>query len=160
MKSPRIYLVTFTLLFITCQMIHAQQSFHSTGSTQQGQAGEVSFSLGQVFYTPASKEKSVSQGVQQTYIIKELSVKDRQSIDIDVTVYPNPVRENLSIKLNASDNENTFYVLTDMNGKLLEKSKIEDGTQNLAMMRFTQSVYILTIYQDDSPVRTFKIIKN
>lgn len=154
------YIITWSLFLFLSAVIQAQQSVHSAGSTEKNATGEVSFSIGQVFYTPSSDKNHVSQGVQQTYIIEELSVEDLQNIDIDVTVFPNPVMENLSIKLKASANENTFYVLTDLNGKLLDQNRLQEGIQNITMTRFAQAVYLLTIYRDHSPVRSYKIIKN
>jgi len=113
-----------------------------------------------VFYSANSSDNgSVSQGVQQSFELFTLSNPQLTTINLDAVVYPNPSSD--YIMLNIIDNELTglSYVLTDIQGKVVSNEKINSIHTQLSLERLSVGTYVLKINQNNSELKTFKIIK-
>jgi len=71
-------------------------------------------------------------------------------------VYPNPVRDRLSIE---GINEKTIVVLYDIAGKAVLSSTIDEKNPEIIMSDLSPGSYLLTLYQLDTKVYEQKIIK-
>lgn len=82
--------------------------------------------------------------------------------DERMTVYPNPVKDYLTLKIDATSSDPTetmTYSLYDLNGKLLESRKLYGNTTRISMKNLQPSTYIMKISQGSRELREFKIIK-
>ncbi|MDR2836282.1 MAG: T9SS type A sorting domain-containing protein [Bacteroidales bacterium] len=77
---------------------------------------------------------------------------------ITITVYPNPVKENLNIEL-SEYNENSYYELLDVNNKIIEKRKIVSNFIAINFETISPGIYILRVYPAKDS-KEYKIIKS
>ena len=150
--------------------VQAQQATVAAGGTASGSGGTVSYSIGQVVYTTATGSTgSVAQGVQQTYEITAVtSIEEAKGISLEVSAYPNPTTDHLTLTVGTSISFNDqlmTYRLLDMNGKVIETQKIINDQTIIVMSNLLPANYFLTVIKTmdgTSPqeVKTFKITKN
>jgi hypothetical protein len=148
----------------------AQQAIVASGGTASGNGGTVNYSIGQVVYTTATGlNGSVAQGVQQTYEITAVTgIEEGKGIRLEVSAYPNPTTDLLTLDLGASTSLNDqpmSYKLYDMNGKIVETQKIVDENTTIVMSNLLPANYFLTVVKtmdgkSSQEVKTFKITKN
>jgi len=152
-----IFSVAFLLLGLGG--LHAQESPTATGGEAKGVGGTVSYSLGQVVYTTnTGSNGSVEQGVQQPYEISATVGINESSISLEMSVYPNPTTNYLTLKVEIT--KNLSYQLFDMQGKVIVSKKITDNTTTVVMENLPTATYLLKVTDSNKTVKTFKIIKN
>jgi len=152
-----IFSVAFLLLGLGG--LHAQESPTATGGEATGVGGSACYSIGQVVYTTnTGSNGSVEQGVQQPYEISATVGINESSISLEMSVYPNPTTNYLTLKVEIT--ENLSYHLFDMQGKVIVSKKITDNTTTVVMESLPTSTYLLKVTDSNKTVKTFKIIKN
>jgi hypothetical protein len=151
------YLATF--YFTTSSF--AQESVNSSGADAIGSGGKIAFSIGQVFYTTNSAiNGSIAQGIQQAYEIFSLGMVP-SSLEFNVTIFPNPTSENITIELDDTFNQKLSYQFFDEKGSQLNEGKIVEHKTELTMKNLPSAIYFLKILdQELKIIRSFKIIKN
>ncbi|MPL84843.1 hypothetical protein SDC9_30808 [bioreactor metagenome] len=157
--------LSFMLLLATgLNGLKAQESPAAAGGDAAGSGGSASYSIGQVAYSAnPGPNGSVAQGVQQPYEISVITATiEAGGIELIVSAYPNPTTDILMIRINSAALV-TFrklgYKLSDINGKLLEAKRIE-GTQTVIVLNHrTPGTYLLSIAEENTDLKTFKIIK-
>ncbi|MBO7495368.1 MAG: T9SS type A sorting domain-containing protein [Salinivirgaceae bacterium] len=128
-------------------------------ATAGGEAGSVSFTVGQPFVEVAtSNTGSITPGVQQAYQITvvEVGMADKL-VTLDASVYPNPTTDWLT--LTVADAANLCYTLLDANGRIIATDNIVDVQTSIDMARLAQGVYFVRVTDGDAAVRTFKVVK-
>ena len=139
--------------------LHAQETIPATGGEAIGTGGTASYSVGQVVYTTnTGTNGSVAQGVQQPYEISTTVGINETSIILEMSVYPNPTNNYLTLKV--EDNANLIYQLIDLQGKVIENKKVNSNSTTITMEALPKSTYFLTVTDNKNTVKTFKIIKN
>ena len=140
----------------------AQQSSNTSGGNATGAGGTVSYSVGQMHYTTnTGTSGSASQGVQQPYEIYAVtSVDDAKDLNINLSAFPNPTFDFLTLKIESAITKNLSYLLFDMNGKLLATQKLDGVETKIAMNNYAAATYFIQITTNNSTLKTFKIIKN
>jgi len=152
-----IFSVAFLLLGLGG--LHAQESPTATGGEATGVGGSACYSIGQVVYTTnTGSNGSVEQGVQQPYEISATVGINESSISLEMSVYPNPTTNYLTLKVEIT--ENLSYHLFDMQVKVIVSKKITDNTTTVVMESLPTSTYLLKVTDSNKTVKTFKIIKN
>jgi len=165
MRYNRLKLSAVFMLGLGLTGLQAQEAITATGGYASGSGGSVSYSVGQIVYTTNSGANgSVSQGVQQPYEISVVSgVDEAESINLILSVYPNPTTDFLTLKIDASATlsiQSMSYQLYDISGKLLKNKKIEGNETSIDMKQLILAIYLLKVIQGSKEVKTFKIIKN
>lgn len=153
--------ISFILSICSFNIVtYAQEGSMSAGGDVTGGSGSVSYSIGQIKYLSATDGNySVSQGVQQPYEISVVTAALDPEIDLELNVYPNPTVN--GVKLNSNKNIiDLSYQLTDISGKIVSKQKLNDLSTNIEMDKLTNGNYIISVYQNETIIKTFKIIKN
>jgi hypothetical protein len=84
-----------------------------------------------------------------------LSVNDNILMP-EITVYPNPVQDNL--KLNTNSNISAVAIYNTLGRKVYENLSFDNNIKQINMSQFESGVYLLNILSDNVP-QTFKIIK-
>jgi len=79
----------------------------------------------------------------------------------DIQVYPNPIRDELTIEIwEGNDEENYRFLMFDMSGKMVKESKQQgNGKYPVDMSAFINGTYILVINYEEGK-REFKITKS
>ena len=142
--------------------LSAQQSSNAAGGNATGTGGTVSYSVGQMNYTTnTGTSGSACQGVQQPYEIYTVtSVDEAKDLNINLSTFPNPTFDFLTLKIESSTTKNLSYLLFDMNGKLLASQKIDGVETKIAMNNYAAATYFIKITENNNTLKTFKIIKN
>jgi hypothetical protein len=144
--------------------VSAQEAIPVSGGNASGEAGSLSYSVGQAVYTTvAGAEGIVAQGVQQPYEISALTGTHKVAgISLEVSAYPNPAADYLILNTGAESfqgNHTLEYRMYDMNSKLLHAEKLISNETTIAMGHLMPSVYFVKIINGDQEIKSFKIIK-
>jgi hypothetical protein len=142
-------------------LAQAQESVNSTGGNATGSGGTVSYSIGQVVYTTnTGSNGSVAQGVQQPYEILTVGINENEP-KITLSVFPNPVADNLILQVNDFEHSTLNFQLCDAQGKQISKGQVTSRqTQINTASLATATYFIHIVNQENKKVQTFKIIKN
>ena len=156
-----VFVLLATFVFLVPK-VQAQQSVNSAGANASGSGGSVSYSVGQVVYTTnTGSNGSVAQGVQQPYEISVVTaVDDAQSINLTVTVYPNPTTDFVTLQIIECEMEDLHFQLYDLNGKLLKSEKITNSESQIDMNIYAPSSYFVKVLSGNKSIKEFKIIKH
>lgn len=139
--------------------LYAQESVNGSGGEATGTGGTASYSVGQVVYTTATGTNgSVAKGVQQPYEITVTIGENETAINIQMSVYPNPTINFLTLKV--EDTDKLTYQLLDLQGKVIENKKVMANSTTIKMGKLPKATYFLKVTSDKQTVKTFKIIKN
>ena len=149
----------FLCLLFTTSIVYSQEIVTTAGGEATG-SGTVSYSIGQVVYSNTTGSNgSVSQGVQQAYEIVD-AIGEAVEINLELTAYPNPTNNALTLNIGNYNNQNLSYRLCDMQGKLLDSKKVIHSSTEIGMQDLPASTYLLNIVDNESLIKTFRIIKN
>ena len=144
------------------------ETYNTSGGDALSNAGSVSYSIGQVFFTYIGENTyNVAQGVQHSNLdegSKENIEKpeDINAIDANIIVYPNPTTDfvNLSMEgVNLENGQNT-YQLFSYQGKLIQQNSIEEDNTQISLNHLSSSTYILQVFVKNKIFKIFKILKN
>jgi hypothetical protein len=139
----------------------AQQATTATGGDATGSGGSVAYSVGQIVYTThTGTTGSVAQGVQQPYEISVILGVENSLIDLDISAYPNPTTQNLTLSTGNDISETLHFQLCDLSGKIIERRKISNRTETIYMENLATGPYFLKVSNANNEVKIFKIIKN
>ena len=159
MKTP-IDIIFTAVLLLFCSGLLAQEAVSATGGDADGSGGSLSYTAGQVTYVTAlGSGGSLAQGVQQPFEIVT-GTDEVKWIDLAVSAYPNPTKDQLMLKVENEMLRGFSYHLYDMGGKLLASEEIEGPRTAVNMNNLEPSIYVLRILQDSKEIKVFKIIKN
>ena len=158
-KSRPIVLLTAGLLW--AGLAQAQESTNASGGDDTGSGGTVAYSVGQIVYTTnTGTTGSVAQGVQQPYEISVVLGIEDNSINLELTAYPNPTANFLTLNVGKAELSTLNFQLFDISGKLIESRKIISSSETIAMEKLPTATYFLKVTYNNNEVKTFKIIKN
>ncbi|MBL4861748.1 MAG: T9SS type A sorting domain-containing protein [Crocinitomicaceae bacterium] len=155
--------ITASVLFLILGLggLHAQEAVPTTGGDATGPGGSSSYSVGQVVYTTyTGTNGSVAQGVQQPYEIYTAVGLEVTEINLDLVAYPNPTSDALTLIIGKYDNEKLTYQLVDLNGKLLTNGQVVNQTTTINMQDYPVSTYLMQIQENNTLLKTFRIVKN
>lgn len=149
------------LLMAAAALTGAKAEAQTAVASAGGEAGTMSFTVGQPFVAPAtSNAGSIAPGVQQAYNITVVDGIENKQITLEADVYPNPVSDLLTLKVgNTSDEANLRYTLTDASGRTITSKKFTGPQTVVDMNDLVQAVYFLRINDGETALKTFKIVK-
>ncbi len=139
----------------------AQESVLSSGGLAKGAGGSLNYSVGQVFFTTQVGDKcSVSQGAQQPFEFYVTTGINRREISLSMGVYPNPSTDFVNLKVGDLRDKVLEYHLIDLDGKLLDKGRIQDDVTRISMESLPKAMYFLSVVRNGQLIKSFKIVKN
>ena len=161
MRYKRLKLSAVLLLGLGITGLQAQESVNATGGNASGSGGSASYSVGQIVYTTnTGTNGSVAQGVQQPFEISVLTeIEQAKGINLELSVYPNPTTDYLTLDVKDFELSNLSFQLYDMQGKLLQNEKITGNQTSIGMSNLLPANYFVKVIKDNKEVKTFKIIK-
>lgn len=162
MRNKRLQLIAVLLFGLGLTGLQAQESVNATGGNALGSGGSVSYSVGQVVYTTNTGTKgSVAQGVQQAYEISVVTgIEEAKGISLNVSAYPNPTSNYLTVKVEKYETANLKYYLFDINGRLLQTVKSTGIETQITMSNLVPATYFVKVISNNQSIKEFKIIKN
>ena len=149
-------LIPAMALFLSATAANAQTAVTTAG----GEAGTLSYTVGQPFYEAATTDAgSLTPGVQQAYVITTVEVGvPETAASLTLEAYPNPTPDNLTLRCEA--NAALRYTLTDANGRTLLAGDTNSDLTTIGMSQFTPGIYLLRVDDGNVMVKTFRIVKN
>ena len=159
----RIYSI-FILFFLFSISVTSQDLDHyvigSDGGHSRNNQFSLDYTIGEViteFGEDTLNNVHLTQGFQQT-MLAIVSVEDHlQEIEIDV--YPNPAVEYLNISIPALQ-EDMQFALFDMQGKLIEKQKIDSKKFTIGFSNMSTGNYLLVFSNKDQRIKTLQVQKS
>ncbi len=142
--------------------LYAQVGINASGGNAGGTGGTASFSVGQIFYTTTtSSSNRIDAGVQQPYEISILAVDEKAPlIGLTASVYPNPMIDNFTLKVELGKLKNPSFELYNSQGSILLSKHVDVEETPIDLGGLASSYYILRVYDGKQSLKTFKIIKN
>lgn len=161
MKKQQQKFLTLLAMSFSFVATYAQDSITASGGNATGVGGSSSYSIGQATYTSQTGSGGlITLGVQQPYEIVTLGKDDFTEISLVMSIYPNPTFDNPNLLVSDNKWTDLSYQLSDINGRILSKSKKITTSQTMvSMQELQQGIYFLAINSDNKTIKTFKIIK-
>jgi len=146
------------LLCISFSFMQAQQAVLTAGGDANGSGGSTSYSIGQTVYlTKTGPNSSIAEGVQQPYEISVSLGVDETTIQLQMSVYPNPATSFLTLKV--EEIKGLSYQLYDEPGRIIKKEKIRKNTTRIHLDKLASATYFLSVQNKYKTIKIFKIIK-
>lgn len=151
-----------TLLFVgSSSFFFSQSTINASGSDASGTNGNVSSSIGQVFYeSSGSLSGTVIPGVQQSYEILETLGMDIKEIGLNMKIYPNPTADVLNLSIAFNDYKSYSFELIDNSARLLITGNVKNANTSLLMTVYPAGIYILKVKKGGKLIKSFKVIKS
>lgn len=145
---------------LALSQVNAQESVLSSGGNSSGSSGNVSYSVGQIFYKTINGTTAyLSQGVEQPFEIQTVLGQDNFNVNLELSVYPNPTTDIIYLKIKESNFESIQYQLFDINGRLVDNNRVFENSTIIQMGKYPEAIYLLKVIDNNKEVKTFKIIK-
>jgi hypothetical protein len=161
MKSKKLT-ISAVFLLLGLGGLHAQEATTASGGDALGSGGTVAYSVGQVAYTSIHGTiGSCAPGVQQTYEISVISgIEDETTINISLSVYPNPTADNLTLQVKDFNGKKLNYQLFDIEGKLWKTQPLTANQTQINMSSLLSGLYFIHVTHENQIVKSFRVIKN
>jgi len=135
-----------------------------SGNNANGTSGNVTYSIGQVFYTYIGESESVynvAQGIQHQEKEETLETPEVEVPKTELFIFPNPTTDYVNLRMNGLESLNgmRYYKLYDIQGRLLKQGEIDGTEVQISLSNLSSSLYILTVFIDKQILKTFKILK-
>ena len=161
------FLVQFKVLLIIALLLSgsvglfAQKTVTSSGDDATGSGGSCSYTIGQIDYTTyTAGSGSSALGVQHAYELFALSSSDLVASNLKLIAFPNPTVDGITLQIDNLENQKLTFILFDMNGTLLQSNQIIGKTTTIKTQQLKSSTYILTVLENNTVIKKFKLIKN
>jgi hypothetical protein len=142
-------------------MLHGQQNTVATGGEASGSGGSISYSVGQIDYQMRSdNDGQITEGLQQPYEIFITTAVENPGIQLQATVFPNPVLDRLTLSIERINLEDLHYRLTHQKGSVLSEMPVNTAEEHIQFSTYPEGTYYLSVYVGHKVLQTFKIIKN
>ena len=131
----------------------------SAGESFNNASYQLDWSIGEcITQTQSAGSYVITQGFHQnSYVVT--AVEDLAK-DINISVYPNPTADLLTVNLEASARPSSVLTITDLNGKVLQQAEATADKEQLDFSNYANGVYFLSVKQGNQLIKSFKIIKN
>jgi hypothetical protein len=157
------------LVIIGAAKVSAQEATVASGGNASGAGGSVSYSIGQTTYSYITgTNTSASQGVQQPYEISTVTttataIKEVVGINLSCNAYPNPVTDILTLDVDGNIFQNNAHVtfhLNNISGSIIDNQEVTGSKTGISMENVASGLYILQVIQNNTIIKSFKIIKH
>jgi ubiquitin len=125
---------------------------------------------------PANSQRLLFNGVQledgrtlEDYSVIKESFLDLEEVALDISnvinikksiiCFPNPIVNNVMLKITVGDFSNIHYALYSIIGVRLSNGVVSNKTTELNIEAFNRGVYVLKVYRKNIELKSFKIVK-
>jgi len=151
------YIITILVFSIKFGLVFSQSVITSSVNYSKNNEGSISFAIGEfVSETIQGENVILTQGFYQSKLLATQIDKIIAS-EINVTVYPNPIKDVLKLQCNLQDDLN--YELFNLNGISLINGIIQANEMNISFHHIPAGTYLLAIKKENQMIEHFKIVK-
>jgi len=139
--------------------IQAQEVVATSGDYFENSSGSISWTIGEPkIETFESANNILTQGFHQTKLTI-ISIDEEEMLG-DISVYPNPAKQDLIIDIPSHYSDSFNALLYDAGGKLLSQKELISGTATMEMHNLATGTYYLRIINSvKKQQKEFKILK-
>lgn len=154
-----IVLIVTSVTGISFSQMISQDVIASSGDYFIGSNVTLSWTLGEcVIETFPGSNTILTQGFQQPDLYVT-SIIEFGIFKIDLTVYPNPVTNNITIEVKER-NQSLKAEIMDLNGKILYSNDIIQQNHTIDFTNFAHGIYLLKIIDlNNKEIKIFKVLK-
>ncbi|MEP7322571.1 MAG: T9SS type A sorting domain-containing protein [Saprospiraceae bacterium] len=136
-----------------------RQAISSYGSVGAVENVLISQTAGQAFNTTVSSDNTtVISGFQQPSIFTLEEITAPAVKNLNVTVYPNPARQSITIA-STEEIEKSSILVTDVNGRSILSQKVVNLlSHNINCASWANGVYLITINDSKRSSKTLRLI--
>lgn len=162
MRHKRMKFSALIFLVLGLTGLHAQEAITVAGGCTSGSGGSTNYTVGQmVINLHCGSDGSVAEGVQQPFVISELSgIPEADDLKLTLRAYPNPVKAFLMLSVKSPQLSDLHFQLFDLQGKLLQSNQMNDSQTLIDMSHLVSSTYFVKVLRENSEIKTFKIVKH
>lgn len=162
MRHEKVKLTAVLLLSLGLTSVQAQEGIPASGGNASGSGGIANYSVGQPFYTVSNGANGyITEGLQQAFDISIVTqTPEGAGVQLQCSVYPNPVTDVLVLTVDNSEITNLSYMLFGTNGNVIECKTIEGSTASIIMKDLAPATYFIKVLSNSREIKSFKIIKN
>lgn len=161
--SPPQTMISYVLFvamtfFVWGSTLDAQEVVASGGGSAAFAGGSLCWTVGEtVIDTFQGETGYLTQGFHQPATII-VSVKE-PGAGIPIVVYPNPVANDLSLRI-ADDDFSAFeYLILDSGGRQLVSDRIDSMHTTISVAHLQPGLYTLSVRKKERPIQSFQFIK-
>ena len=145
--------LTTTLLSLIPSLVFSQSLISSGGNS----GNQVSFSIGEVFIGEGNNGSTqITQGFQQPNL---WGVKIQEQDLFEILVYPNPVKDFLTLELQQEFKEAYTLQLYSSGGQWIFSRQMDSTSELLDFSSFAAGSYTLIVNNLEGQVASFRIVK-
>lgn len=125
----------------------------------------VTASSGSVSCSDISCDSSSVQRIASGYLMSRLQVVQsatavkENSLLKNLSVYPNPVDNELTIEVELAREEKVYYVITDALGKVVAKNELGSSKTTINTATLDRGIYFLSVISNNQVLKTTKLMK-
>jgi hypothetical protein len=161
MKELKIKLKFILMLsgfLLSSTLAQTQSLVSSGGGLAESNVASVYWAIGEFSSETIKNEKAtLTQGFYQPKFLPTGTI-EKKIIQYNISVFPNPVQTTLTLK--CEKYENMDYQLSSSSGVILFKDKITSPEIKIFVNRLAKGLYLLTIKENNTIVKDFKIEKH
>jgi hypothetical protein len=153
------YLIGIAGLLLLTQGLYSQQVISAGGASATSTTAQLSWTIGEpVIETYTGTGIVLTQGFHQSRLV--VTAAGQISLPgILLSVYPNPVTDDLLLNITGDRVDNFGYSLYDFSGKILLSAKPAKQPEVIGMGNFPAGIYLLKVTGKNESSQTFKIVK-
>ncbi|UCH13382.1 MAG: T9SS type A sorting domain-containing protein [Bacteroidales bacterium] len=137
----------------------AQEVITPSASYFETPSMSLTWTIGEIaIETFTSEDIMLTQGFNQADIIIT-GITEELSPGFNIAIYPNPVKDNFNITIEAEQMQELKAELYSMSGTKLLSELIITGNTQINTERLPSAAYILKIYDNLDVIKSFKVIK-
>ena len=159
MKRLGLLVIGVAMTSLAISQTASPELVSSAGDSFNNTSYQLDWSIGEcITATHSAGDYVFTQGFHQnSYVVT--SVEDLRA-DIQMSVYPNPTTDFITIDLLSSAGHSNVITVTDLNGKVLQQAEVTNETEQLNFSDYANGVYFLSVTENNQLIKSFKIIKN
>jgi hypothetical protein len=89
--------------------------------------------------------------------IKALGVSDQEEVNGKISLYPNPVKDELNIRIHLEEDEVAEWTLQNIKGQLIQSGSLKNNNP-IDLSHLSQGVYFIQLKVNNQLVKTDKLI--
>ncbi len=148
-------------MLINSSALFAQQGFSITGANINSSTGSMSYTIGIFPYESYSNtEAIITQGIQHPMEIQtKYTFDEKDEIDLYCKVFPNPTSDLVSFTIDNYAIEDVSYIFANHAGETLRTGEIIGNKACFSVKDLPSGIYLLKISDNNSKIKTYKVIK-
>jgi hypothetical protein len=140
-------------------MAQPHEVVSASGASFKQSTGYLTHTIGEVVtQTLSASGQVLTQGFLQTGLPKSWPVNVESLPDFAMSVYPNPVHNQLIMQVELLPNMQ--FTMHDVTGVLIQRGLVLNERTELDFTNLSPGIYILRVFDNNQQFRIFQIVKH